>query len=179
MLNIYDGIIGTMITQNLQKQSDNANDPDADKPRFVDQLHSRIITSASYHLEKPEGRQMYLRKLEPVLHQSIQSITSMESIILPLFIQCLASPIIQTEIEKAKENTELNEFIQKLTENINALSEANNPMEKIYKDLQEENVDKNTIEYKRIEDTKGGSLRKSRNRKYSPKKKQQTKKRQS
>ena len=179
MLKIYDEIIETMIIQNLQKQSDNANDPNTDKPRFVDQLHSRIITSAAYHLEKPEGRQMYLRKLEPVLQQSIESLTAMESVILPLFIQCIGSPIIQTEIAKVKENKQLNEFIKKLTDNINALSEAKNPVEKIYKDLQQANVDNSTIENKRIEDKKGGNLRKSRNRKYLPKKRKQTKKRQS
>jgi hypothetical protein len=184
-MKIYNEIVETMIQQNLQnglaEKKDTTRIPET--TLFVDQLHSRIITAAAYHLEKPEGRQMYLRKLEPLLQQSIQSITSMESIILPLFVQCLNSPMIQTEMSKqiVKPETKLDEFMANLTKNINALSESNNPIEKIYKDLKASKVNPSIIEKKRIKDENppptGGNIRKSRNRKYSPKKKNRTKKR--
>ena len=211
ILESLDLLIAKMIEQNLKNQVEAANDTDAgdtEEPRFVDELHQKIITAATYHLEKPEGRQMYLRQIDKLLTQSTNAITGMNSIIGPLFAQCLQSGSIQTcikttiasiiEPENQKNNTyeiseqEIQLFVEKLTDEIKALYQEKNIMGGMYKLLECNKVDNDTIDKKKVKDNEhplqGGkqnnsSSRKSncnrknsRNRQYLPKKNNQTRK---
>ena len=213
ILESLDLLIAKMIEQNLKTQVEAANDTDAEEaeePRFVDELHQKIITAATYHLEKPEGRQMYLRQIDTLLTQSTNAITGMNSIIGPLFAQCLQSESIQTCIKTtiasiigdkpdANQNNksiirpeDVQQFVRLLTVEITKLYAEKNIMGGMYKLLECNKVDNDTIDKKKVKDNEhplqGGkqnnsSSRKSncnrknsRNRQYLPKKNNQTRK---
>ena len=213
ILESLDLLIAKMIEQNLKNQVEAANDTDAgdtEEPRFVDELHQKIITAATYHLEKPEGRQMYLRQIDKLLTQSTNAITGMNSIIGPLFAQCLQSESIQTCIKTtiasiigdkpdANQNNksviraeDVQQFVNLLTVEITKLYAEKNIMGGMYKLLECNKVDNDTIYKKKVKDNEhpiqGGkqnnsnsrksnrNRKNSRNRQYLPKKNNQTRK---
>jgi len=190
ILESLDLLIAKMIDQNLTNQVDEANTTDAadsEEPRFIDELHQKIITAATYHLEKPEGRQMYLRQVDKLLTQSTSAITGMNSIIGPLFAQCLQSESIQTCIKTtiasiignepdAKQNNkyvirqeDIQQFVNLLTAEITNLYNEKNIIGGMYTLLECNKVDKDTLDNKKTKDNEhplqGGKQNKSSSRK--------------
>ena len=190
ILESLDLLIAKMIDQNLTNQVDEANTTDAadsEEPRFIDELHQKIITAATYHLEKPEGRQMYLRQVDKLLTQSTNAITGMNSIIGPLFAQCLQSESIQSSIKTtiasiigntpdAKQNNkhvirdaDLQHFVNLFRDEITKLYNEKNIMGGMYTLLECNKVDKDTLDNKKVKDNEhplqGGKQNKSSSRK--------------
>jgi hypothetical protein len=190
ILESLDLLIAKMIDQNLTNQVNEANTTDAadaEEPRFIDDLHQKIITAAAYHLEKPEGRQMYLRQIDKLLTQSTNAITGMDSIIGPLFAQCLQSESIQTCIkttiasiignppDPTQNNKhvirqeDLQQFVNLLTAEITNLYNEKNIMGGMYTLLECNKVDKDTLDKKKVKDNEhplqGGKQNKSSSRK--------------
>jgi len=89
----FDSLMNTMIKTIMKDAADNAESPstDSDKKLFIQpsDLSSRIMNAANFHLEKPEGRQMYLRQFEPVITRSINAISDFDALMIPMLKQCL------------------------------------------------------------------------------------------
>jgi hypothetical protein len=78
----------------MSDADEDANKPEteeSDKKIFLQprDMANRILNAASFHLEKPEGRQMYLRQFEKLISRSINDISTYDALMIPLFKQCL------------------------------------------------------------------------------------------
>ena len=89
----FNSLMQTIITTIMAEadadaKSENEN---SDKKIFLkaSDMANRIINAASFHLEKPEGRQMYLRQFEKLISRSINDISRYDALMIPLFKQCL------------------------------------------------------------------------------------------
>jgi hypothetical protein len=162
----FEKLIGTMVFYNLKKGISETEDENADKPLFVEDMHTRITHAAAYHLEKPEGRQMYLRNFNPLLKDTINTITGIDVVIIPLFINCLQLDTVSRIIAEInnemdyKEATKekIQEFIELLQNQINEYVIKNDPLQVIYSDLKEKKIPKDTIDRKKqIEESSNAS----------------------
>ena len=90
----FNSLMQTMITTIMSDADEDANKPETEesnKKIFLQprDMANRILNAASFHLEKPEGRQMYLRQFEKLISRSINDISTYDALMIPLFKQCL------------------------------------------------------------------------------------------
>ena len=243
----FNSLMQTIITTIMAEAVADAKseNEDSDKKIFLkaSDMSNRILNAASFHLEKPEGRQMYLRQFEKLLSRSINTFSDFDALMIPLFKQCLKNegfinlldsyirndfmnrltednilvkndPFELTEenITDVKKSIEL--FLDGFKEKVKTHLEKINPVETIYNDIEGSkcktygSIPEETITHKRELDEEpeqtnatadsiaetdnnesdfkkgtyailpgdqaGGNIRKSRNKKYSPKKQKQT-----
>jgi len=122
----FDSLVGTIISKLVKEAADYAISPDVDKQLYLtpSDLSAKIMNAANFHLEKPEGRQMYLRHFEPLISKSINAISEFDSLIIPLFIHCLRNEAFGTFLYKNILSTE-NGF-QILNKKVIVIDENNN-----------------------------------------------------
>jgi hypothetical protein len=153
-------------------------------PNFIEKMSTKIIDASTYHLLKPEGRQMYLRIFDDLLDKTSISITEINPLIIPLFINCLKSSVIKniiTSMNKPKGSNRpgIEEFIEKLKTELGEIIIKTHPIGGMYKDLLDKKLPKKLIFSKLDKDEQreytGG--KKSRNQKYLYKSRNKTRKR--
>ena len=231
----FDELMRNMIKNIMSEAANDASgteSDDSDKKVFLkaSDMSNRILNAANFHLEKPEGRQIYLRQIEKLLSRSINDISDFHPLMIPLFKKCLDNGNFNNVLEKTINNTvnindtssvendkilaiespfeiqktdqphlksEILEFLEKLHNNVKEELEQM-PTEIIYKELggskcktygsipnkvidikrelDDKNIDEGTIAVNTSAVATGGNNRKSRNKKYLPKKQKQTRK---
>jgi hypothetical protein len=164
-------------------------------------MQKKITNASADHLLKPEGRQMFLRIFDPLLQQCVDSITGIQSMIIPLFVNCLKSREIIAIINTAPVGN-VEDFIKYLKENTEEKKFEKHPVGGMYFDLKKklENTIINTnpmvafnpIKKRKVKETINKMIldkvekdddrkyyggKKSRNQKYLPKKQNTTRKR--
>ena len=69
-------------------------------------IYKTILSALRYHLEKPEGRQMYLRQIEPIVRNyAVKSLINDDTTIICIFQLIRDSPKINTFIRKTVDAT--------------------------------------------------------------------------
>ena len=153
-------------------------------PDFIEKLSTKIIDTSTYHLLKPEGRQMYLRIFDGLLDETVSSIIEINTLIIPLFINCLKSSAIKniiTSMNKPEEPNDpgIQKFINNLETELDDIIKKTNPIGGMYIDLHDKGLPKKLIFSKLDKDLQreytGG--KKSRNQKYLYKSRNKTRKR--
>ena len=112
----FDTLVENMITDII---ADSQKTPPENEYLNKDALMKVILDGAEYHLQKPEGRQMYLRQFEPKIKKTIDDISSRDSIMVMLFKKCLNNSKVKGTfdtlinlIEKQKDNSSIDDITQ-------------------------------------------------------------------
>jgi len=106
----FDELMRNMIKNIMSEAANDASgteSDDSDKKVFLkaSDMSNRILNAANFHLEKPEGRQIYLRQIEKLLSRSINDISDFHPLMIPLFKKCLDNGKFNTVLEKTIDNT--------------------------------------------------------------------------
>jgi len=96
------------------------------------EIYSTILSSLQYHLERPEGRQMYLRHLEPIIrHYTVQSLMNDDTTVICIFQMIRDSPKINSIIRKCAEEAYATKNHNFKTPSFSTTSPATHDMGKI------------------------------------------------
>uniref|UniRef100_A0A6C0KLN8 Uncharacterized protein n=1 Tax=viral metagenome TaxID=1070528 RepID=A0A6C0KLN8_9ZZZZ len=102
---IVQGAVGNMPKEFVEKIFATLDTSD-DKPysEIKKDIYKTILSALRYHLERPEGRQMYLRQLEPILRNyAVKTLMNDDITVICIFQLIRDSPKINTLLKKTVE----------------------------------------------------------------------------